>query len=75
MKLPEKMWLLLLLAGLTAVAWADDSGYKILKKIHLKGDGGWDYLKADTHERRLFITRDTMVQVLDMDSLKAVGNH
>lgn len=76
MKVPEKLCLLLLLAGLTATAWADDSmkdGYKILKKIPLSGNGGWDYLKADTHERRLFVTHDTVVQVLDMDTLKVVG--
>jgi DNA-binding beta-propeller fold protein YncE len=72
----SKFWLLFLSAGLTTLALADVSakdGYKILKKIHLKGDGGWDYLKADAHERRLFITHDTMVQVLDLDSLKLVG--
>ncbi len=73
MKFTEKLWIFFLLTSLTTFAWAEDSGYKILKKIHLKGDGGWDYLRSDTHERRLFITHDTMVQVLDMDTLKLVG--
>ena len=76
MGISRKTWFLFLLACLTVAAWADESskgGYKVLKKIHLKGDGGWDYLKADTHERRLFVTHDTMVQVLDMDTLKVVG--
>ncbi len=73
MRFQGKSWLFFLLAGFTTLTWAEDSGYKILKKIHLKGDGGWDYLKSDTHERRLFVTHDTMVQVLDMDTLKLVG--
>jgi YVTN family beta-propeller protein len=69
-------WLLLFVVALPVMAWADDAvktEYKILKTISLKGDGGWDYLKADVAQRRLFITHDTMVQVLNMDTLKLEG--
>jgi len=49
------------------------SGYHLLKKITLGGDGGWDYITFDSATRRLFISRATRVIVLDVDSGKAVG--
>lgn len=47
-------------------------GYRVLKKEVLGGDGGWDYLTIDPATRRLFISRETRVQVLDMDTCKLV---
>jgi DNA-binding beta-propeller fold protein YncE len=52
---------------------AGPSGYHQLKKIKLGGDGGWDYLTFDSPTRRLFISRQTKVIVLDVDSEKVVG--
>jgi YVTN family beta-propeller protein len=49
------------------------SGYHLLKKIKLGGEGFWDYLAFDSATRRLFITRGTKVIVLDVDSEKVVG--
>lgn len=49
------------------------SGYHQLKKITLGGDGGWDYLTFDSPTRRLFISRQSKVIVLDVDSEKVVG--
>jgi len=49
------------------------SGYHLLKKITLGGEGGWDYLTFDSPTRRLFISRQTKVIVLDVDSEKVVG--
>ncbi|HXZ12648.1 MAG TPA: helix-hairpin-helix domain-containing protein [Candidatus Sulfotelmatobacter sp.] len=49
------------------------SGYRLLKRIALGGDGGWDYLAFDSATRRLFISRATKVIVLDVDSEKVVG--
>jgi YVTN family beta-propeller protein len=49
------------------------SGYRLLKKINLGGEGGWDYLEFDSPTRRLFISRATKVVVLDVDSEKVVG--
>src|SRR5215469_5746257 len=49
------------------------SGYHLLKKISLGGEGGWDYLTLDSATRRLFISRGTKVIVLDVDSGKPVG--
>ena len=32
------------------------SGYKIVQKIHLEGDGGWDYLNADDATGMLYVS-------------------
>jgi len=52
---------------------AGPSGYHLLKKIPLGGEGGWDYVEFDSPTRRLFISRSTKVVVLDVDSEKIVG--
>ena len=53
---------------------AGQSGYAVLKKIPIPGLGGWDYLSVDEGARRLYVSHDTQVQVLDLDSLELVGN-
>jgi len=52
---------------------ASDSGYKIIKKIPIPGQGGWDYLTVDEGNRRLYVSHGTEVEVLDVDSLEIVG--
>src|ERR1700751_847537 len=49
------------------------SGYHRLKKIALGGEGGWDALTFDSATRRLFISRQSKVIVLNVDSEKVVG--
>ena len=49
------------------------SGYHLLKKIPLGGEGFWDYLIFDPATRRLYISRGTRVAVLEVDSGKVVG--
>lgn len=41
--------------------------------IPLPGNGGWDYLAADSDARRLYVTHATRVQVLDLDTQKLLG--
>ncbi len=53
---------------------APDSGYHLLKTVHLGGEGFWDYLKVDSDARRIYISRGTHVVVLDTDSYKVVGD-
>jgi YVTN family beta-propeller protein len=50
------------------------SGYHLIKKVKLGGEGGWDYLTADPAGRRLFISRGTHVMVVDADEGKVVGD-
>ncbi len=47
-------------------------GYHVIKSLKLGGDGGWDYLTADSAARRLYISRGSHVMVLDMDTDKLV---
>jgi DNA-binding beta-propeller fold protein YncE len=46
----------------------------VAKTYQVGGDGGWDYLTADSNARRLYISRGTHVIVLDLDSGKNVGD-
>src|SRR6201987_4096933 len=57
----------------SANATPGPSGYHLLKKITLGGEGGWDYITFDSPTRRLFISRQTEVIVLNVDSEKGVG--
>ena len=50
------------------------SGYHLIKKVKLGGEGGWDYLTADAAGRRLFISRGTHVMVVNADEGKVVGD-
>src|SRR6201987_5302366 len=62
-----------LLASATVLA-AAGPGYKVINTYKVGGDGGWDYLTADSAARRLYISRATHVIVLDLDSGKTVGD-
>lgn len=58
---------------LTAAVAASAPGYHIVNTWKLGGEGGWDYLKADSDAHRLYISRSTRVLVIDTDSGKSVG--
>jgi DNA-binding beta-propeller fold protein YncE len=68
------MVLVLLWATPTAVMAAGASGYHILTRLTLGGEGFWDYLTIDSDARRLYISRWTHVMVVDADSYKVVGD-
>src|ERR1700747_3324543 len=36
---------------------AQDGPYKVLKTARVGGEGGWDYIYADSSERKLYIPR------------------
>jgi YVTN family beta-propeller protein len=54
-------------------ATAAEPEYKVLKKFPVAGEGGWDYLNVDAAARRLYVTRGTRVQVIDLDQGTVVG--
>lgn len=56
--------MVILLCSLTN---AQDQQFKLLDKVKLGGEGGWDYLNADSVTGMLFISRGTHVQVMDME--------
>jgi DNA-binding beta-propeller fold protein YncE len=64
---------LLLLMGATVPA-ALSQGYKTSGTINIGGTGGWDYLTADSQNRKLYVSHGTEVVVIDLDSQKITGH-
>ncbi|HEY2466168.1 MAG TPA: hypothetical protein VGI32_19055 [Steroidobacteraceae bacterium] len=66
---------MLLGAALSSVAWASgDSGYRIIDKWPIGGAGKWDYLIVDSPHHRLFVSRATHIQVVDLETGKVAGD-
>jgi YVTN family beta-propeller protein len=53
--------------------YGQTSSYQLIKKTVIGGEGGWDYLFADSQSRRLYVSHGNQVEVLDMDSHHTVG--
>ena len=49
------------------------SGYHLVKKIEIGGEGGWDYLFADSNAHRLYVSHATKVVVIDTDKDVVIG--
>lgn len=47
-------------------------GFKMAKSIDVGGTGGWDYLTADSENRRLYVSHGSEVIVIDLDSQQVV---
>lgn len=52
---------------------ATADGYHVIRKIPVPGDYGWDYLTAESEGRRLYVSRDREVVVLDLDTGAIIG--
>ena len=55
------------------IAQTPISGYHLLKKFEVGGEGGWDYLFADSAAHRVYVSRSTRVIVLDSETGAAIG--
>src|SRR5262249_21503988 len=72
----RELSVVLSIAALSVCAWtlaAADSGYAWQRPWALGGDDKWDVLTVDAPHNRLFIPRETRVQVVSLDSGKLVG--
>lgn len=49
------------------------SNYKIANKIHVEGEGGWDYLNVDEVNGTIFVSHATVAQAIDIKTGKLVG--
>ncbi|MEO6304380.1 MAG: YncE family protein [Bacteroidia bacterium] len=49
------------------------SNYKIVNKIHIDGDEGWDLLAMEESSSRLFLSHGSIVQVVDVKNGKLIG--
>lgn len=71
----KKIFLISLWAAVTMVpvlAFAK-SGYHLLKKIPIPGNGSWDYVSVDAVNRRVYVSHGNQIEVLDADSDALVG--
>jgi len=62
-----------LLTGSNIFAQNAKSEYTLVNKIHLPGEGGWDYLSVDESTGRLFVSHGTVVQVVDLKTGQLAG--
>jgi DNA-binding beta-propeller fold protein YncE len=49
------------------------SHYKIVNKMKLAGDAGWDYIAVDDSTNMLYVSHGTMVQVVNLNTGKLAG--
>lgn len=73
---PTQGWfavLPIILLATCSVLAGERSGYKVTGRYQPGGDGGWDLLAIDSAAQRLYLSRSTRVQVLDLHSGKLVG--
>lgn len=56
---------------LTALAAADER--RVIGNIPVPGDYGWDYVTADSQGRRLYVSHDKEIVVIDLDTQKIIG--
>ncbi len=66
---------LALLAGVVVVYAAPQAGgYKVVKRMQIGGDGGWDYMLIDPPTHRLYVARGSHFQVVDVSTQKVIGD-
>jgi len=66
-------FLLILFTGLNLRGQNAPSEYSIVNKIHLPGEGGWDYLSVDEAGSRLFLSHSSVVLVVDLKTATLLG--
>jgi YVTN family beta-propeller protein len=62
----------LLIVALACAAFGAE-GFKVIDKLKIGGAGGWDYLTVDSAAGRLYASHNTLVEVIDLNTLKPVG--
>lgn len=69
----KKYLTIALIAAFFAATAFGAEGLKVLNKIKIGGTGGWDYVALDNTNRRLYVSHGTIVEVVDPDAGKVVG--
>lgn len=71
----KKVSFLLTIACLliSSVPLLAQSNYKIAGKIHLEGEGGWDYLNVDAVNGRIFVSHGSIAQAVDIKTGTLAG--
>src|SRR5271166_5885153 len=74
MEMKRVLGLFIAAAVIAAVPAFAQKQYKVVNRVKLGGEGGWDYLYYDKDGHRLFITRGTHVMVVDTNTRKATDD-
>jgi DNA-binding beta-propeller fold protein YncE len=56
------------------LAMGADGPYRLVAKIDVGGEGGWDYASVDSPARRLYVSHGNKIVVIDMDKNTVVGD-
>ncbi len=65
---------LLLISRTGVYAAPPGSGYHLLRKLPVGGDGAWDYLTVDPEAKRIYLSRSMHVMVVDEEKGTVVGD-
>jgi len=55
-------------------SYAQGTNYKVVRRIPVAGEGGWDYLKVDPDAKRIYLSRGTHMTIVDETSGKVLGD-
>jgi len=66
-------FMFILYNGLPVYGQSPASAYKVVAKIAIGGEGGWDYLAVDPAARRLYVSHATRVNVVDIEKNTVIG--
>src|SRR5213593_1171026 len=69
---------MIILTSFVALSFAclvfqSSTGYKVVTRSPVPGNGGFDYVTIDSTARRLYLSHGTQVDVIDPDSGKLIG--
>lgn len=57
-----------------AQSFGDSTHWMISDRIHIGGDGGWDYLTVESSTNRLFVSHGKQVVVVDLKTKSIIGS-
>lgn len=66
-------FMIALVAIFCSLSMSAQSNYRLAGKIHLEGDGGWDYISVDEVNGRIFVSHSMMAQAVDIKTGKLAG--
>jgi len=72
-KMPYIYSIVLLLSIVFIQSGYSQSGYKVIKKVKVKGDGKWDFITFDDISRKVYVSHGTIMQVVDIDKGTVAG--
>src|SRR5580698_5679450 len=71
--IPFLVTLTLVISEFITIAAAAAGAYHLIKNIPIPGDGGFYYVSADIDAMRLYVSHDTEIVVIDLDTRAIVG--